>query len=343
MPARDTFFSCDWGTTSFRLREVDRGSGQVQQELREASGAKSLVEQCREGDAACREQVFAEFLQDRLQRILPPPTARHSAPSIRVMISGMASSSVGWKEIPYASGPMALDGSTIRAEIIWLPLSGKRQAEVHLVSGVAFGDEMMRGEETELLGLFAEGRHSPFLECSRVVLPGTHSKHARIEGGSVVGLRTFMTGELFDVLSSHSLLRASVTRAAGGEGGGSLEDSNCRRAFLEGVDASVASGLAASLFQTRCRTVLRRVPPKENRWFLSGLLIGSELEGLRADPAGRPILIAATEVVSVAYRAALERLGLLSRTTVVAPDEMALSSVRGHQVLMNRSVDASAT
>jgi 2-dehydro-3-deoxygalactonokinase len=312
-------------------------SGQILQELREASGARSLLEQCREGDSVCREQVFAEFLQDRLQRILPPPAASIPGKPICVMISGMASSSVGWKEVPYAPGPMALDGSTLREEVLALPLSGKRHAEVHLVSGVAFADEMMRGEETELLGLFAAGHHASFRTAARVVLPGTHSKHAQVDDSRVTSLRTFMTGELFDVLSSHSLLRASVTRSSGAEVSGSLEDPVCRQAFLEGVDASVTAGLAASLFQTRCRTVLHRVPPKSNRWFLSGLLIGSELDTLRSDPPGRPILLAATALVSVAYRAALERLGMLPRTTVVEPDDMAMASVRGHRALLDRA------
>lgn len=340
MPETATFFSCDWGTTSFRLREVNRSDGRVVQELREASGAGSLVEQCREGDPACREQVFAEFLQDRLQRILPPSALAGIRHPVRVLISGMASSSVGWKEIPYAHGAMALDGSTVREEVLQLALPGGGKAEVHLISGVAFADEMMRGEETELLGLFAGGRHAPLRGAVRVVLPGTHSKHAVIEDSRVTALRTFMTGELFEVLCSHSLLRSSVTRPPGADGAGSLADPACLQGFLEGVDSAARAGLAACLFQTRARTVLHRVPGRTNRWFLSGLLIGSELVALRADEADRPILLAATELVSVAYRTAMERLGLLPQTTVVAPEEMAMASIRGHQLLLDRAFAA---
>ena len=341
MPEPDTFFSCDWGTTSFRLREVNRSDGRIVQELREASGARSLLEQCREGDSICREQVFAEFLQDRLQRILPTSAPAALRKPVRVFISGMASSSVGWRDIAYSLGPMALDGSTLRKEVLPLSLAGGRTAEVHLISGVVFAEEMMRGEETEVLGLFTEGQYSALRTAARVILPGTHSKHVLIENSQITKARTFMTGELFDVLSSHSLLKASVLRASGTDTIGSLEEPVCRKAFLEGVDMAAADGLSASLFQTRTRTVLHKVPTRVNRWFLSGLLIGSELSTLVSDPADLPILLAATELVSVAYRNALERLDLLGKTTIVAPEEMAMASVRGHRLLLDRSVAGS--
>ena len=45
---------------------------------------------------------------------------------------------------------------------------------------------------------------------SLLILPGTQSKHIQIENQSVIDFRTFMTGELFEVLGRHSILRASV-------------------------------------------------------------------------------------------------------------------------------------
>ena len=37
------------------------------------------------------------------------------------------------------------------------------------------------------------------------VLPGTHSKWARVEAGRIVGFETFMTGEMFELLARNSL------------------------------------------------------------------------------------------------------------------------------------------
>lgn len=338
LPAPATFFSCDWGTSSFRLREVDRRSGRVVQELREPAGVKSLLEECREGDAECRELVFSEFLQERLQRLLEShaPSSRPAGGPVFVLVSGMASSSVGWREIPYSAESLALDGSTLRSELIRLPLRGDRLAQVRLISGVSLGSEIMRGEETELLGLFASTLPSTLRGASCVILPGTHSKHLRVLNSRVVGICTYMTGELFDVLSTHSLLRASVDLLVAGTVDSVLRQPASLEAFLEGVEAAAGVGLAASLFQVRTRSVLQRVPPRVNRWYLSGLLIGAELSGLVKDTEAISIVLGATEPVSRPYEVALERLGLKARTRVVPAAEMALASVNGHRLLLDR-------
>ena len=60
----------------------------------------------------------------------------------------------------------------------------------------------MRGEETQILGVLAASGRGDGL----FVLPGTHSKWARVEAGRIVGFATFMTGEVFAALKDHSLL-----------------------------------------------------------------------------------------------------------------------------------------
>jgi 2-dehydro-3-deoxygalactonokinase len=174
----------------------------------------------------------------------------------------------------------------------------------HLISGVRADLDMMRGEETEILGLFSGGRQARIAEDGIAVLPGTHSKHVRLRNRQITAFRTYMTGELFDVLSAHSLLRASVQPTDGAPSLTLLELS-AHEAFVAGVRAS-SSGLAGNLFQTRVRTVLQKVAPTINRWFLSGLLIGSELVDLMAQVPDVPVLLAAAEPLHVAYRAALK-------------------------------------
>ena len=73
-----------------------------------------------------------------------------------------------------------------------------------------------------------------------------------------------------------------------------------------------------------------------NRWFLSGLLIGSELVDLMAQKSDVPVLLAASEPLNVAYRAAFESLGFGEMLSVVPPDEMSLALVRGHAALLRR-------
>jgi 2-dehydro-3-deoxygalactonokinase len=206
---------------------------------------------------------------------------------------------------------------------------------IHLISGVRAETDVMRGEETEILGVFADGRHTRIAENGIVVLPGTHSKHVRLQNRQLTGFRTYITGELFDVLSAHSLLRASV-QPTDGSSYASLSEPASRDAFTTGVQDASASGLSRSLFQTRVRTVLQNVSPAVNHWFLSGLLIGSEAVDLLACESHEPILLAAAEPLSTAYRLAFETLGLSDRLLVVPPEEMSLASVRGHRALLRR-------
>jgi len=252
-----------------------------------------------------------------------------------VIISGMASSSVGWRELPYARVPVGLDGSSIAQDSFELNVGDNRRVRVQLISGVRGETDMMRGEETEILGLFSDGRHARIAGDGIAVLPGTHSKHVHLRNQQITDFRTYMTGELFDVLSAHSLLRASVQPSDGAPATTLLEPAS-HEAFVAGVRESSVSGLAGSLFQTRVRTVLQKVSPAVNRWFLSGLLIGSEVAGLAAQESERPVLLASPEPLHVAYRLAFEILGLGERLSVVPPEEMSLASVRGHHALFRR-------
>jgi 2-dehydro-3-deoxygalactonokinase len=249
-----------------------------------------------------------------------------------VIVSGMASSSVGWRELAYAPVPFALDGSSTRRESFPLDLGPAGSVRVHLVSGVATATDVMRGEETELLGILAEGRFDSVSRNGIVVLPGTHSKHVVLRDGRVMDFRTYMTGELFDVLGAHSLLRASVTATEPVAG---LEVSANRAAFVEGVAAAAEIGLPGSLFKVRTRALLGSVPPGANRHFLSGLLIGAEVGDLRrGGPSAGPILLAGGPAVSGSYHAAFAGIGMSDLVTIVRPEDVALASVRGHQRLL---------
>ena len=187
-----------------------------------------------------------------------------------VVMSGMVGSASGWREVPY------LDASTPLAEIVNhlapLPAAGPR---AFIVPGLCFtgGDgrvDVMRGEETQLLGAHGLGHGDGWF-----VLPGTHSKWVEVREGRVADLATYMTGELFSLLTQHGTL-ASVA----GSG-----DTNAD-AFAAGVAAAARSGLSNALFGCRAQVVSGRMPARHAREHLSGLLIGAEWHDV-AHRAGR--------------------------------------------------------
>ncbi len=178
----------------------------------------------------------------------------------------MASSSIGMLELPYARLPVGLDGAGLAVH---------RVGRFGIISGVCSNDDVMRGEETKIVGC------NGMIERSAVeqwlLLPGTHPKHIVVKGGQVTGLKTYMTGEIFDLLSKQSVLAASVC------GVGKLEEN--KDAFARGLQAGISGDLLHELFMVRTNQLLYQQAPEQNHFYLSGVLIGSELAGL-VDCAG---------------------------------------------------------
>jgi len=329
MNALGEFLSCDWGSSSFRLRWV-RGEDEVVRELSAPAGVRSLYDEAaRRGlrSEPERAPIFENYLRDRLEALLAPAPPVQPLP---LFISGMASSSVGWRELPYARVPFPLDGSgVVTAPLGWN--APRWVAATTLVSGVATAADMMRGEETEIIGLISAPALAAHRENSVLILPGTHSKHVTIVNGAVVDWRTYMTGELFDVLSAHSLLRASVDLPAR-----DFEAPDHRAAFEEGARLAREGGVSGALFRVRTRAVLGRRPPAENTWFLSGVLIGGELAAL-VNGAPR-VLLAASEAFAAPYAAALKViLESSAQWDCIAPERVRCVIPRGHGLIARRS------
>jgi 2-dehydro-3-deoxygalactonokinase len=323
-----SFVSCDWGTTRLRLRVVETQDVAPLAEFSSLDGVARLASQFAPADRPSRYRaILAAGLHELSSR---PGVNLGDAP---VLVSGMASSSIGWQEVPYARLPMPLDGS----QLTWRelePISSDRGSRrVVLISGARSASDVMRGEETEMVGLFTLPVARRLAAGSLVIKPGTHSKQLRVEEGRIVGVQTFMTGELRDVLCRHSVLRHSLgaadpTAPPADDAAGDLQ---------AGVRHGLALPLAAALFRVRTRQLLDNASDASNRAFLSGVLLGSELAYLR-DPQfdDVPLLLCATSLFQAPYRAALAELELGARLTVVAADEVELLSARGQAVLGRR-------
>src|SRR5690606_5422333 len=106
------------------------------------------------------------------------------------------------------------------------------------------------------------------------IFPGTHSKHIQVENQEVTGFRTYMTGELFELLSKKRILRRSI------EENREFEDPKNRAAFEQGVGQGANSNLLQASFGVRTNELFRKFGKKENLHYLSGLLIGKELKEL---------------------------------------------------------------
>ena len=222
---------------------------------------------------------------------------RARSPSLPAIASGMIGSAQGWIEAPYASLPADLD-SVARA-LVTVP-----GARLLIVPGIAQRGgtpDVMRGEETQIFGAMA--RSSALSSGSVAVLPGTHSKWARVARSRVERFTTYITGEMFGVLSRHSILGrlagASADEAAPGE------------AFRRGVRHArdVAAGLASLVFSARSAVLVGDLPAEESLEYLSGVLIGDEIRSGMAS-GDRPRVLIGEPALCGRYAAAFGEFGV---------------------------------
>lgn len=318
------FLSADWGTTLFRLRLID--STTVVAKHTAGSGISATYAQWQRSELPETERIG--FYRAIIEHAIGE--WRIDLHGVPLVVSGMASSSIGMLELPYKPLPFDVTGADLRPTV--LPPTKDSPRTVYLLPGVRSADDVMRGEETQLVGaLAASPGDGVFL------FPGTHSKHILVRDGQAVAFKTYMTGEIFGLLAGKSILAASVTApgqtAAPGE------------PFFAGVAAAArGAGLLHNAFLTRTNQLFNKYTKKDNYHFLSGLLIGEELRELasgESDPADPTvawrtmppaITLVATSPLRESYTAALAFLGFRQVTAIDADEAL----VAGQSVLLTR-------
>jgi 2-dehydro-3-deoxygalactonokinase len=277
---RDTpgaFVAVDWGTSSFRGWLMSAG-GEV---LAESRGSEGMLH--------CSGTGFAPVLRDHLARL-------GAVEEMPVLICGMAGARQGWVEAPYLKTPTRLDA--LHEGAIRIDAAGDIRILPGLAQARADRPDVMRGEETQLLGM----TEPDF--TALVCIPGTHSKWIRIEAGAVIEFSTYMTGELFSVISQHSIL-AHALDAAGPPPAES-------QPFRDGVATAQAAptGLTASLFRLRAAQLLGFEQRANGAARLSGLLIGAEIaDAVERHGARRPLRLIGAGGLGGLYEVALREAG----------------------------------
>jgi 2-dehydro-3-deoxygalactonokinase len=310
------FISGDWGTSSFRLRLVRRKSCAILAEVSAAAGIRTFA------DASDRQAACADFLGEQL--LVLEAVANQPLGGTPVCLSGMITSSVGWWELPYAPVPFPLDGSGAVVKQVTVTRPDGACHPTLLCSGVRTADDVMRGEECEVLGLFAQPAYQALATQALVVLPGTHSKHVVVRDGALVDFRTYLTGELTELLASQSFLRHSVVLVTEQVYGEEIAE-----AFADGVRLAQELPITAALFRVRTRQLLTGAAREQNAAFLRGILIGGEVGGIADAHPETPILLCAGPRHADWYAAGFRALGLDDRVTVVPAEVAALTAVWG--------------
>lgn len=322
------FLSCDWGTSSFRLRLVNTTKMFVEAEEKNNQGIFSCYTAWKQQENNNEEARLYFFLNILLEQIrLLELRTNQSLSGFPVIISGMASSNIGMMPLPYAPVPFAIDGTGLVCR--QLKRNHHFEHDTLLISGIRSDNDVIRGEETQLIGCAGENEDNP--EEKVFIFPGTHSKHIIIKNYQAVDFKTYMTGEFFALLSEKSILSSTVEKPDG------LQTDAGIHCFLKGVSDSSESNLLHNCFKVRTNNLFNKLTNQENYNYLSGLIIGTELrELLYYDPI--QIYLCAGSDVQAYYNAALTELELGHKVHNFSPQWVEEAVVRGQLTIYNNQV-----
>ena len=283
------WIAADWGTSNLRAWSME--------------GDRAVAEATSErGMGTLAPEEFEDALMALVVDWLDGPTT--------AVICGMAGSRQGWAEAPYARVPCApaQPGAATRVK------TGDPRLDVHILPGLKQTEpaDVMRGEETQIAGFLETHPGWDGVLC----LPGTHSKWAHVSAGEVVSFRTFMTGELFALLSGQSVLRHAL-------GGSGWDEAAFDAAVERALSRPVA--LTSDLFGLRAEGLVHGLDAGTARARLSGLLIGAELAAARPYWLGQQVAIVGAAGLSAHYARALEAQGIIAETADA--EEMTLAGL----------------
>ena len=268
------WIAVDWGTTNLRAY---------------AMGPEGIRAEATSEDGMGR--LGPEGFEPALIRLIEP----WLGPGVTsVLACGMVGSRQGWCEAPFRTTPCTpLDAG----QMVDVPVRDRRLM-VQIVPGLKQMKpaDVMRGEETQISGALALDPAFDGAMC----LPGTHSKWVQISAGEVVSFQTYLTGEMFSLLSTQSVLRHGMAATGWDEG-----------AFDQGVAIGMArpERLAAHLFRLRAEGLIADLGPDAARAQLSGLLIGAELAAARPYWLGARVALVGSAALTALYARALAAMG----------------------------------
>ncbi|MCG6883014.1 MAG: 2-dehydro-3-deoxygalactonokinase [Silicimonas sp.] len=275
------WIAVDWGTSNLRAWAMRDG-----EPMMEASRLDK-------GMGALTPDQFEPALLEMVEPWL-------GGAKMTIVACGMVGARQGWAEAPYAAVPCPPVGAgTVKA-----PVTDPR-LDVIILSGLSqiSPPDVMRGEETQIAGYLAGDPDFDGILC----LPGTHTKWVQISAGEVVSFRTYMTGELFALISKQSVLRHSMDE-------GWEED-----AFLAAVRDGMADpqALAGRFFGIRAGGLVGEAIPGAAKARLSGLLIGAELAAAKPYWLGQRIVLLGDGRLAGLYSRALSAEGAAPETADV--------------------------
>lgn len=251
------FFTLDGGTTNTRISLVR--DGEILRTLRISLGARAGIEGTEPLRSALKDAIADLLLQ-----------YGYTEEDVTCIIaSGMITSELGLYPLPHLIAPVGI--RELKSGMKRVSLNEITSIPFCFIPGVKIMDDdlsrtdMMRGEETELMGILHDGGES----CV-YILPGSHSKIIRTDAdGRITDFSTLLTGEMAQALAQNTILKDAVDLST---------DEIDSKALLAGFDLCRKQGLNKALFKTRVLKNLFGATPRETYSFFLGAVLCPEID-----------------------------------------------------------------
>ncbi len=294
----------DMGTTRTRVWFVHEGN--IVARAAEDFGVRNLVT----GKAARTKQSLRNLLH-AVEQEAWKHNAVHRPECI--VAAGMIGALQGLHEVPHIAAPAGarqLADAIVRVELVeitQLPLyivpGVRQQAADSTDEGICTGD-VMRGEESLIVGLVASGRMRA-REC--LLNLGSHWKWIVLDGEcQIASSRTSLTGEMIHAVQTHTLLASGLSPERP-----EVFDMHW---LHEGMRQSQREGLFRALLCVRLLELSGRTNSEQRISFLYGAFIQQEISVMRtsaffSEMPHAKVLIAGSPALSMCWQEQLRELG----------------------------------
>ncbi len=264
----NTYITIDGGTSSTRVNFLK--NGEILDTVKLDIGARACVGNRKEYEYKIKCAIDEIILRNKASGVE------------RILASGMITSEFGLCNLPHINAPAGINElhkamyQTVINEISDIPFVFMRGVKL---DGKDIDDcDMMRGEETELIGIMQE----KYGICI-YVLPGSHSKIIKTDRhGRIISFSTTLTGEMIASLSQGTILKdavdLSVTKKIDSE------------YLMKGYDYTVSAGINKALFKVRILKNIFNCSNEEVYSFFMGIVLCQEILNIVNEDAETVVL-----------------------------------------------------
>ena len=235
------WIAIDWGTTNFRAYFIKNDI--IIKKVSTSDGIKNI-----------KKNNFEKTLTKNLG------IKNNLNDNIIILSCGMIGSQQGWIDTGYVKNLNLKNKNLVKVN------TRNKKLHFFIVKGIFQKNpyDVIRGEETQISGFLSLFKNYSGYVC----LPGTHSKWVKISKGKILNFKTFMTGEMYEMITTNSILKHSI-----------LEKKINLKVFDNSFLTSLKSefNIFANLFEIRSRYLLskKKYHPRSE---ILGYLIGSEIK-----------------------------------------------------------------